>query len=89
MKDLDFDKYPYDGKPTAHKAAEEMQVVACRDCGVPYSGLGLDLVLPDQQWKKICPEGGILCPNCICKRAAKFDRTAVLAWIDRIDYAKG
>jgi hypothetical protein len=71
------------------KKPEAVQVVACRDCGTPYSDSGrLDMVLPDQQWKKICPEDGILCPNCICKRAEKFGGRVVLAWIDQIDYAK-
>lgn len=28
----------------------------CRDCGAHYSSLGCDLVLPDQQWKKLFPE---------------------------------
>ncbi len=63
------------------------QVVRCRDCGIPYSELGLDMVLPDQQWRHMVPEDGILCPNCICKRAAKFKGTVVLAWVDHIDYA--
>lgn len=59
----------------------------CLDCGKPYSEMGLDLVLPDQQWKRICPEDGILCANCICQRAAKFGGTCVQAWVDQIDYA--
>lgn len=62
--------------------------IACQDCGAEYRYLGLDLVLPDQQWDVICPEGGILCANCICKRAAKFGGTAILAWIDSVDYEK-
>jgi len=67
---------------------ESTSVVRCRDCGIPYSELGLDLVLPDQQWERIFPEeGGILCANCICKRAAKRDGATVIhAWIDRMDY---
>lgn len=62
-------------------------VLTCRDCGIPYSSLGLDMVLPDQQWKHICPENGVLCANCICKRAARFGGTAILAWIDNINYS--
>ena len=61
--------------------------VHCLDCGVEYETLGLDMVLPDQQWKGICPENGILCANCICKRARKFGGTDVLAWVDSIDYS--
>lgn len=64
-----------------------MSKVKCKDCGIEYQTLGLDLVLPDQQWKVICPEDGILCANCICKRAAQYGGTAVLAWIDNIDYS--
>jgi hypothetical protein len=62
-------------------------VAYCLDCGVEYRTLGLDIILPDQQWNVICPENGILCANCICKRAAKFGGTSILAWIDSIDYA--
>ncbi len=56
----------------------------CLDCGLEYKKMGLDLVLPDQQWIKIAPEGKsiILCANCICKRASKNRRSvAVLAWV--------
>ena len=60
--------------------------ITCIDCGMEYADMGLDLVLPDQQWKIICPEDGILCANCICKRASKVDGTVVLAWIDNMDY---
>jgi hypothetical protein len=70
--------------------SENNQILRCYDCGIPYSELGLDLVLPDQQWKKISPtkdEGGILCPNCICKRAKKYGGTCVQAWIDMMDYS--
>lgn len=63
--------------------------VVCIDCGLPYSEMGLDLVLPDQQWKRLFPEEtGVLCANCICRRAAKLGGTVVLAWIDRMDYEK-
>ena len=59
----------------------------CIDCGLSYSEMGLDLVLPDQQWRVICPENGILCANCICKRATKLNGTALLAWINNMDYS--
>jgi len=60
--------------------------INCLDCGLPYNEMGLDLVLPDQQWKILFPEqSGVLCANCICKRAAKFKGTAILAWIDNMD----
>lgn len=61
----------------------------CLDCGLPYEVMGVDLVLPDQQWKVICPEaGGILCANCLCKRAQGFSASAILGWIDNLDYSK-
>ena len=50
--------------------------------------MGCDLVLPNQQWKVLCPENGILCANCICKRADELGGTAVLAWIANLDYAR-
>ena len=58
----------------------------CLDCDVEYSKLGCDLVLPDQQWKALCPENGTLCANCICKRAHEFGGTCVLAWINNFNY---
>jgi len=61
--------------------------VCCLDCGAEYENLGLDMVLPDQQWKAICPEDKILCANCICKRAEKFGGNAVLAWVNSIDWS--
>ena len=60
--------------------------VNCLDCGMEYKDMGLDLVIPDQQWKTICPEGGILCANCICKRAEKLGATSLLAWVDSMNY---
>ena len=62
-----------------------MPVCKCLDCGTPYEELGLDLVLPDEQWLMIHPEGmgGILCASCIMKRAEKLEgSTVVLAEID-------
>lgn len=63
-------------------------VATCIDCGLEYKSMGLDLVLPDQQWKIVCPEDGILCANCICKRSAKLGGTVILSWIDNLDYSK-
>jgi len=75
--------------PPQGSPSKSSDVVSCHDCGIPYSELGLDMVLPDQQWRKIAPGCGVLCPNCICKRAAKINGTVVLAWIDQIDYSIG
>lgn len=47
----------------------EIKKAVCMDCGLEYSKMGLDLVLPRAQWLEINPnEGGILCANCIVKR---------------------
>ena len=56
-----------------------MSSVSCIDCGILYSEMGLDLVLLDQQWEVLCPEGGILCANCICKRAEKLGNSVLLS----------
>lgn len=49
----------------------------CFDCGWQYGAEGwVDLVLPNWAWNKISPRGnggGILCPNCICKRLEQAD----------------
>lgn len=60
--------------------------VKCIDCGLPYTSLGCDLVLPDQQWKTLCPEDRILCANCICQRAKKVGSTVIMAWLDSVRY---
>ena len=46
---------------------------SCCDCGLPY-GDWIDTVLPNEQWEMILPEGsGLLCANCIIKKASKLD----------------
>jgi hypothetical protein len=48
------------------------QILArCRDCWMAYESFPLDVVLPDDQWAAICPEGGVLCAGCIISRIAK------------------
>lgn len=37
----------------------------------------LDVVLPDDQWKALCPEGGILCVSCLVARAARLPEVTV------------
>ena len=44
----------------------------CRDCGLDYDDFGLDFTLPHSQWNDICPEGDLLCANCIVQRASKL-----------------
>lgn len=53
--------------------------VTCRDCGMLYGGEDwLDTVLPDTQWHALAPEGGVLCANCIVKRASRLPYAIVL-----------
>lgn len=61
-----------------------MSELKCKVCGAKYSELGLDMVLPDQQWKVINPTDDLLCANCICKRAKAFGATVILAWADQL-----
>ena len=62
-----------------------MKEVACYDCGAPYESLGLDVVLPLEQWFLISPtgnDGGILCGSCIAKRASDIPgATAIFATV--------
>jgi len=46
----------------------------CKDCGLLYQEFGIDTTLPDNQWLTIHPEGrgGLLCANCIVKRASRL-----------------
>jgi len=57
------------------KNLKEMTGASCRDCGVAYGSENwVDTVLSDEQWALIFPEhDGILCANCIIKRASKID----------------
>lgn len=54
---------------------EIYEKVSCYDCGLPYDDDNwIDTVLPNKQWETIFPEGkGLLCANCIIKRASKLD----------------
>ena len=47
----------------------------CKDCDLPYIEFGLDTTLTNEQWLMIHPEGegGLLCANCIARRAEKLD----------------
>lgn len=50
-----------------------MNPLACLDCGEPYeSDRFPDLVVPGEAWKEIAPDDGLLCPNCLCARAARL-----------------
>lgn len=56
------------------QAAIEYKDVKCEDCGMQY-GLSdwIDTTLPNAQWNILSPDTGILCANCIIKRASKLD----------------
>jgi hypothetical protein len=50
---------------------------ACLDCHRKYGDIhGFpDLIVPDWVWEKINPGsdgGGLLCPSCLCGRAARL-----------------
>jgi hypothetical protein len=74
-------------KPRSEGLVQAKADGGCLDCGAPYP-FGLDMVLPDQQWRHIVPGGsGVLCPTCICKRSDMLKgATVVLAWIDCFDW---
>ena len=55
------------------KAPEEPRL-GCLDCGLPYEEFGLDTVLSLEEWRVIHPdERGVLCANCIVRRASNLD----------------
>lgn len=46
----------------------------CFDCGLPYDDDGFcDLVTTNDVWAVIAPDNGngLLCPNCMCRRARR------------------
>lgn len=60
--------------------------VRCCDCGAIYEEMGLDITLPDDQWRKITRDGcNILCGSCIAKRAAELYGTVAIRAV--IEYA--
>lgn len=60
----------------------------CLDCRKPYKSFGLDMTLPDDQWRMIHDsEGGLLCANCMVARASKLKgAVAVRAKIEFADF---
>src|SRR5690606_36975307 len=62
-------------KPEASvaQAAQGVTEAACMDCGLAYGDDRFpDLVVPSDTWQIIAPDDGLLCPNCLCGRAAKL-----------------
>lgn len=51
----------------------------CLDCRLNYEEFPIDLLLPNEQWKKI-HDGvhGVICPSCIINRVANFPEAIVI-----------
>lgn len=62
-----------------YKDSEKPKITCCYDCGMPYGGEDwIDTVLPNEQWDLIFPEhDGVLCANCIIKRASKLNNAII------------
>lgn len=59
------------------------QPIPCKDCG---HLIFIDTVLPDAEWERLCPDGGVLCGNCIVGRVAvEKDAVIVYARIVSVD----
>lgn len=78
--------YANDPAEAILKAVERdrVQEPTCLDCGLPYSEFFLDVTLPDGQWAMVHPDvNGLLCANCIVRRAAGLPGViAIRATID-------
>lgn len=62
------------GKNEEGGTAIDTTKAGCIDCGLLYDEFPIDTTLPDNQWLMIHPEGrgGLLCANCIVKRASRL-----------------
>lgn len=60
--------------------------LGCMDCGMPYREFPLDLLVPRGQWLAIHPgEDGVLCANCMVRRASRLPGAVVVhAVIERV-----
>jgi len=73
----EFKKFVVKLFTTAYAAWKSEQLVCdcckCQKCGHKYK---LDLIIPDEIWRKITPsknnEGGLLCPICIITEIEKI-----------------
>lgn len=53
----------------ARVADGSSHVLICRDCSAPYGQDGwCDVVIPNEIWNQIAPEGGVICFRCMTKR---------------------
>lgn len=87
LADWEQDTYPNPNGGWWHNLLVDVEIVllekeaapvdpACGDCGLSYSEFAIDTTIPDLQWEAICPDsegGGLLCANCMVKRAANLD----------------
>ena len=61
---------------------ENTDVLFCMDCGLPYEIFGMDAVMPRAQWLEINPDdGGLLCANCMVKRASNVKGATCIHFI--------
>lgn len=75
---------PLDGKPPV--AGSVNCSAACLDCQKPYDDFKLDTLFSREDWLKIHPkEHGLLCANCIVKRASLLPR--IVAVRARLQFA--
>ncbi len=56
---------------------DKRKFVGCYDCKMDYDDFPCDMTMHDNLWEMINPTedkgGGLLCPNCICKRLMDLD----------------
>jgi hypothetical protein len=58
-------------------------MASCDSCGMPYPFDGGDILIPTELWVRVSARGderGLLCFNCIAKRATRFK-------IDRVPFS--
>lgn len=72
-----------DGSSAQHPEGEPVaggpqSAFGCTDCGAPYGEDGwCDVVIPNETWNRIAPEGGVLCFRCMTKRLQSHGLTEV------------
>ncbi len=61
-------------------------------CGIKYQDFPADMLIQDTLWELICPTpldgwktGGVLCPNCICKKLIELGLTRVEVIVDAVE----
>lgn len=64
------------GSPPTEFELCDKHKAQCKDCHLPYEEFALDALMQDCQWLEIHPESeggryGLLCANCIVKRASE------------------